>query len=100
MTFRHPCTLQRDYILKKLLRFALDHAIAPDQLVRNLDAAALQLPPSDEFKEAKSLAEELAQVQSKRGSGPKALNEILPALLVKLGTRLISSSESGEADLT
>jgi transposase len=100
MTFRHPCTQQRDYILTKLVRFALDHAMAPNQLVRNLDAAALQLPPSDEREEAVSLAEELAQVQTKRGSGPKAIGEIFPALLVKLGLRLISSSESGEADLT
>ena len=46
MTFRHPCTQKRDYILKKLIRFALDHEIAPDQLLRNLDAATVQLPPS------------------------------------------------------
>jgi transposase len=100
MTFRHPCTKQRDYVLRKLLRFAVDHAIAPDQLQQNLDAAAVQLPPSDEREEAESLAQELAQVQKKRGSGPKAIGEILPAVLVKLGIKLISSSESGEADLT
>jgi transposase len=100
MTFRHPCTQQRDYILKKLLHFALDHAIAPDQLLRNLDATAAQLPPSEEREEAASLAEELARVRNKRGCGPKAIGEILPAVLVKLRINLISSSESGEADLT
>lgn len=100
MTFRHPCTQQRDYVLKKLIQFALGHAIAPDQLLRNLDAAAVQLPPSDEREEAESLAKELAQVRNKRGSGPKAIGEILPAVLVKLGVHLISSSESGEAELT
>jgi transposase len=100
MTFRHPCTQQRDYVLKKLLRFALEHAIAPDQLSRNLDAAAVQLPPSEEREEAESLAEEMAQLQNKRGSGPRAIGEILPAILVKLGIRLISSSESGEVELT
>ena len=100
MTFRHPCTQHKDYVLKKLLRFAVEHAIAPDQLQRNLDAAAVQLSPSDKREEAKSLAEELAQVQKKRGSGPRALSEILPAVLAKLGIGLISSSESGEADLT
>jgi hypothetical protein len=87
-------------MLKKLFQFGLDHAIAPDQLLRNLDAAALQLGPSDEREEATSLAEELAQVQTKRGSGPKAIGEIVPAVLVKLGINLISSSKSGEADLT
>jgi hypothetical protein len=100
MIFRHPCTQHRDYILTKLLRFALDHTIAPEQLLRNLDAAAVQLPPSEEREEAESLAEELAQVQNKRGSGPKAIGEILPAVLVKWGLRLISSKESGEVDLT
>jgi transposase len=100
MTFRHPCTQKKDYILKKLLQFSRDHSIAHDHLLRNLDAAAAQLPPSDEREEAESLAEELAQVQEKRGSGPKAIGEILPALLVKLGLCLISSKESGEADHT
>ncbi len=100
MSFRHPCTQQRDYILKKLLRFSLEHAIAPGLLLRNLDAAALHLLPSDERQEAESLAEELAELQNKRGSGPKAIGEILPAVLVKLGINLISSKESGEADLT
>ena len=100
MTFRHPCTQKRDYILKKLIRFSLEHAIAPDQLLRNLDAATAQLPPSDHREEAESLAEELARLQNKRGSGPKAIGEILPAVLAKLGVTLISSKESGEADLT
>ena len=45
MTYRHPCSQQRDYILTKLIRFALEHEIAPDQLLRNLDAATVQLPP-------------------------------------------------------
>jgi transposase len=100
MTFRHPCTQKRDYILKKLIRFALDHAIAPDQLLRNLNAATDQLPISDHREEAESLAKEMAGLQTKRGSGPKAIGEILPAVLAKLGLTLISSPKSGEADLT
>ena len=99
-TFRHPCTQKRDYILTKLIRFALDHSIAPDQLLRNLNAATDQLPPSDHRGEALSLAGEMARAQKKRGSGPKAIGEILPAVLAKLGLSLISSTESGEADLT
>jgi transposase len=100
MSFRHPCTQKRDYILTKLIRFALGHSIAPDQLLRNLNAATVQLPPSDHREEALSLAEELARAQTKRGSGPKAIGEILPAVLAKLGVSLISSTGSGEADLT
>jgi transposase len=100
MTYRHPCTQKRDYILTKLVRFALDHAIAPDQLLRNLNATTAQLPASDHREELDSLAEELARLQTKRGSGPKAIGEILPAVLAKWGLTLISSPESGEADLT
>jgi transposase len=100
MTYRHPCTKQRDYILKKLVGFALAHEIAPDQLSRNLIAATVQLPLSDHCEEAESLAKELARVQAKRGAGPKAIGEILPAVLARLGVNLIPSKESGEADPT
>ena len=100
MTFRHPCSQHRDYMLTKLMKFSIAHEIAPDQLLRNLDAATAQLPASDHREEAASLAEELARLQTKRGSGPKALAEILPAVLAKLGVNLIASTESGEADLT
>ena len=100
LTFRHLCTQNRDYILTNLVRFALDHTIAPDQLLRNLNASTAQLPASDRPKEVASLAEELARLQTKRGSGPKALAEILPAVLAKLGVNLVASTESGEADPT
>ena len=100
MTYRHPCSQQRDYILTKLMRFALEHEVAPDQLLRNLNATTVQLPVSDHREEAASLAEELARLQTKRGSGPKAISEILPAVLAKLGVNLIESTPSGEADLT
>jgi transposase len=99
MTYRHPCSQHRDYMLTKLMRFSIEHEISPDQLLRNLDAATTHLPDSDHREEGVSLAEELARLQTKRGSGPKALAEILPAVLAKLGVNLISSIESGEADL-
>ena len=100
MTYRHPCSQHRDYLLTKLMRFSIDHEIAHDQLLRNLDAATAQLPASDHREEGASLAGELARLRTKRGSGPKALAEILPAVLAKLGVKLIPSIESGEADPT
>jgi hypothetical protein len=100
MTYRHPCSQHRDCMLTKLMKFCIEHAIPPDQLLQNLDAATAQLAASDHKEEAASLAEELARLQTKRGSGPKALAEILPAVLAKLGVNLIPSIESGEADLT
>ena len=100
MTYRHPCNQQRDYMLTKLIRFSIEHDIFLDQLMRNLDAATVQLPSSDHPEEAASLAQEMARLQKKRGSGPKALAKILPAVLAKLGVKLIRSLESGEADPT
>jgi transposase len=99
-TFRHPCSQHRDYLLTKLMKFSIAHEISHDHLLRNLDAAIGQLPALDRREEAASLAEELARLQTKRGSGPKALAEILPAVLAKLEVNLIASTESGEADLT
>ena len=100
MTFRHPCSQQLDYILTNLTKFCSDHEIAPDQILRILDAATAQLPARDHPAEAASLAKERARLQAKRGPGPKALAEILPAVLAKLGVNLIASIESGEADPT
>ena len=100
MTYRHPCSQRRDYLLTKLMKFSIEHEIVPDQLLRNLDAATAHLPASDHQEEGVSLAGELARLQTKRGSGPKALAEILPAVLAKLGVKLIPSIESGEADPT
>jgi transposase len=100
MTYRHPCSQHRDYMLTKLMNFSIQHENAFDQLLRNLDAATAQLPASDHRAEGASLAEELARLQTKRGSGPKALAEILPAVLAKLGVNLIPSIESGVADPT
>jgi transposase len=100
MVFRHPFARQGDYVLHKLIRFALEHSIAPDQLLRNLDAAVAQLPPSVHREEAVALAAELARVQKHRGAGPHPLGKILPAVLAKLEVDLVRSKESGEADLT
>jgi transposase len=97
-TYRHPCSQERDYIIQKLIRFSIDHEISSDQLLRNLDAAVARLPRSAYREEAAPLAEELAQVQTKRGAGPQRLGEILPAVLAKLGVGTVQSKASGEAD--
>jgi transposase len=100
MTFQHPCAQERDSILKKLIAFSIAHSIAPDRLLRNLDATAAVLPRDVHREEAAPLAEELARVQKQRGAGPQALGEILSAVLAKLEVNLVRSTESGEADPT
>jgi transposase len=100
MTFRHPCARQRDYVLNKLIKFAVEHSTAPDQLVQDLDAAVSQLPRTAYHEEAVPLTEELARVQKRRGAGPHPLGTILPAVLAKLEVDLVRSTESGGADPT
>lgn len=99
-TFRHPCSQSHDSVLTKLVGFALDHEIAADRLARSLDAATAQLPVASHAEEAGSLADEMAVVQKKRGAGPRAIGEILPAVLAKLGGGLIPLTTSGEGDPT
>jgi transposase len=99
-TYHHPCSQKRDYIIQKLIRFSIEHDIASDQLLRNLDAAVARLPRSAHREEAAPLAEELARVQEQRGAGPRRLGEILPAVLAKLGVSTVESTASGETDPT
>jgi hypothetical protein len=98
--YRHPCCRQRHYVLDKLIKFSDEHDIGFDQLMRDLDAAVAQLPRPERHAEAAPLADELARAQQMRGTGPRRLGEILPAVLAKLGVGLVRSPESGEADPT
>jgi transposase len=100
LTYRHPCGQQRDYIIEKLIKFAIEHDIASDQLLRNLADAVAQLPRSAHAEEAAALAEELARVQKQRGTGPQRVGEILPAVLARLGVGTVKSTTSGEPDPT
>jgi transposase len=98
MAFRHPCTQSRSYILCKLINFCIEHNIDISRTMKDLDAAVAQLPGAEHREEGAALAAELDQLQKKRGSGPRSLAEILPAVLAKLGVKLINSPESGEAN--
>ena len=100
MTFRHPCTQKRDYILNKLIGFLLEHSIPPDQLSRNLDAAVAQLPRTAHREEAVRFGGGTGPGPEAAGSGTPSLETILPAVLAKLEVNLVRSTESGEADPT
>lgn len=97
MTYQHPSCHRRDYILRKLITFSSEHAIGIKDLMRDLTAAISYLPRKARVEEGTALAAELAELRKKRGSGPRPLAEILPAVLVKLGVGLIESTPSGEA---
>jgi transposase len=99
-TYRHPSGRGHDYVLRKLMRFGIEHGIELREVMKTLEAATGQLPEVAHGEEAEALRDEIDELRKKRGSGVRTLGEILPAVLVKLGVKLIQSEGSGEADRT
>ena len=99
-TYRHPSGRGHDYVLRKLMRFGMEHGIDLREVMKVLEAATGQLPDVAHGEEAEALQGEINELQKKRGSGVRTLGQILPAVLVKLGVKLIQSEGSGEVDRT
>ena len=99
-TYRHPSGRGHDYVLRKLMKFGIEHGIEIREVMKILEAATAQLPDVAHGEEAEALQDEINELQKKRGSGVRSLGEILPAVLAKLGVKLIQSKESGEVDRT
>jgi hypothetical protein len=99
-TYRHPSGRGHDYVLRKLMQFGIEHGIELREVMKILEAATGQLPDVAHGEEAEALQGEIDELRKKRGSGVRTLAEILPAVLVKLGVKLIQSEGSGEADRT
>jgi transposase len=97
---RHPCLQRRHYIIHKLIKFYDDHNIDIKETKSDLDAAVAQLPCSEYASEAEPLKHEWAAQPAKRGAGAPRLGEILPAVLAKLGVKLVQSPTSGEMTLS
>ena len=99
-TYRHPSGRGHDYVLRKLMRFGMEHGMDLREVMKVLEAATGQLPDVAHGEEAEALQGEMNELQKKRGSGVRTLGQILPAVLVKLGVKLIQSEGSGEVDRT
>jgi transposase len=98
--YRHPGGRGHDYVLRKLMRFGMDHGIDLREVMKLLEAATGQLPDVARGEEAEALRGEVDGLLKKRGFGVRALGEVLPEVLVKLGVELVQSPGSGEADRT
>jgi transposase len=94
--FHHPCIQGRHCILDKLTAFHREHGTDMTELLRDLQAAADQVPAREHAAEAKPLAEELQRIQDGRRRGPQPLGDILPMVLARLGVGVVQSEESGE----
>lgn len=98
--FRHPGVKLWHAILNKLNTFHIDHEMPMADVMRDLHAAAEQIPQREYAAEAIPLAAALNQASSRRRSGPRQLGELLPELLAILEVATVESNAKGETDLT
>jgi transposase len=93
--FPHPCCQQRHYVLGKLLEFHTEHHTPLQQMRRDLEAAAEQLPSKMRRQEAQPLEDHLQQLANRRG--PQPLADILPLVLARLGAAMVQSKHPESA---
>ncbi len=89
--YHHPSRLDRSYVIAKLLEFHKEHATAPPEILRDLQAAAAQIPKPEQAAEAQSLRETCRKACRSRRKGPQAIGEILLVVLAKLGIGKVQS---------
>lgn len=93
--FCHPQYKGRHYILDKLIAFHEGHGTAAAAVLRDLEAAAAQLPAAERAAEAAPLCERLRALTSGRAGDPHGLAGILPKVLARLGVKKVESQKSG-----
>jgi transposase len=89
--YHHPSRLDRSYVMAKLLEFHKEHATAPAEILRDLNAAATQIPKPEQAAEAQPLRETCRKACRSRRKGPQAIGEILLVVLAKLGIGKVQS---------
>ena len=90
--YRHPCRLDRGYVMDKLLVFHRDHQTPPHEIVRDLQLAAEQIPKRDRLEEAGPLRTTYARCRRSRRKGPQEIGTILVAVLARLGVNGVESA--------
>jgi transposase len=90
--FDHPSRLDRHYVMEKLLDYQREHRVRPSDIVRNLEAAAIQIPPRYHQEQAKPLQQVREKAQKSRLQEPKVLGELLVSVLAKLGVTELESN--------
>jgi transposase len=93
--FCHPQYKERHYILEKLVAFHEEHGSAAGAILRDLEAAAGQLPEAEHAAEAAPLRERLKALASGRAKDPRGLAGLLPKVLARLGGEAVESKQSG-----
>ena len=94
-----PSRLDRRYVLDKLLDFHQKHHTPPHLILRDMQHAANQIPKHEQAAEAVPLREKYQRARRSRQAGPKAISEVLLAVLARYGiTGLESDLEASGPD--
>jgi transposase len=93
--YHHPSRLDRDYVLDKLLEFHQQHQTTPQDILRDLNEAADQIPRHEQAAEAAPLVARYQKCRKSRLSGSQQLSTLLLAVLARYGITGLESK--GEA---
>lgn len=93
--YHHPSRLDRDYVLEKLLDFHQEHHTPPDQILRDLNQAANQIPPHEQAAEAAPLRARYDKCRRGRRARSQQIGTLLLAVLARYGITGLESK--GEA---
>lgn len=85
-------------MLDKLIGWQRAHETAMARSLRQLQAAADQLPRQSYAAEAVPLRAERERIENGGRRGPQLLGDVLPMVLARLGVRVVESRPSGESD--
>lgn len=97
--YQHPSRLGRQYVLDKLLTFHEEHDTPLENILRDLQQAAEQIPKQEQAAEAAPLAARYEKCRRSRRKGPQQLGGILLGVLAKCGiTGLESEVEARGPD--
>ncbi len=98
--YHHPSRLDRQYVLGKLLTFQEEHDTPPAEILRDLQAAAAQIPKHEQAAEAAPLVERYRKCQRSRRQGAQPLGSLLLAVLAQYGITGLESEGEAQGPTT
>lgn len=90
--YQHPSRLTRAYLLDKLWEFHHEHDTPPQAILRDLQHAAEQIPEQERVAELAPLQARYERTCRSRQAGPRAIGEVLLAVLVRHGLNQLESN--------
>ena len=97
--YHHPSRLDRQYVLDKLLTFHQEHDTPPVEILRDLQAAADQIPQHEQAAEAEPLIQRYRKCRRSRREAARPLAPILLAVLARYGITGLESPEEAQGPI-